>query len=191
MTDNIPAMKSERERRKMAQYYPNEEIAIRNLQRYLRQLSYFDEDISPIVINGIWNDETQNALLEFQRKNHIPPTGVADEQTWNLLFSQYKNSLEENSPPSSVPFFPRQPSNESLGIGDTGFVVAVIQYMLCELSVIYDNLENVEINGIYDENTQAAISEFQKRNLFSQNGRVDKRTWDRLVISYELALSSQ
>lgn len=175
----------------MARTYPNEEQAITNLQRYLRQLSYFDEDIPPIVINGEWNDETQNALTVFQRKNRLSPTGTADEQTWNLLFSQYQNSLEENSPPSSVPFFPRQPAGESLGIGDVGFVVSVIQYMLNELSLLYDGLDNMEINGNFDAATEAAVTEFQKRNLFPQTGRVDKRTWDRLVRSFELASTSQ
>lgn len=175
----------------MARTYPNEEQAIINLQRYLRQLSYFDEDIPPIVINGDWNDETQNALTVFQQKNRLSPTGTADEQTWNLLFSQYQNSLEENSPPSRVPLFPRQPTGESLGIGDVGFVVAVIQYMLNELSLLYDGLDNVEINGNFDTDTEAAVTEFQKRNLFPQTGRVDKRTWDRLVRSFELASNSQ
>ena len=175
----------------MARTYPNEEQAISNLQRYLRQLSYFDEDIPPIVINGEWNDETRNALLIFQRKNRLSPTGSADEQTWNLLFSQYQNSLDENSPPSRVPFFPREPMGESLGLGDVGFIVAVIQYMLSELSVLYDELDNVEITGTFDTNTEVAITEFQKRNLFPQTGRVDKRTWDRLVKAFELATSSQ
>lgn len=175
----------------MARTSPNEEQAISNLQRYLRQLSYFDEDIPPVVINGDWNDETQNALTVFQRKNRLSPTGTADEQTWNLLFSQYQNSLEENSPPSRVPLFPRQPAGESLGLGDVGFVVSVIQYMLNELSLLYDGLDNVEINGNFDADTEAAVTEFQKRNIFPQTGRVDKRTWDRLVRSFELASTSQ
>ena len=175
----------------MARYYPNEEQAISNLQRYLRQLSYFDEDINHVVINGVWNDETRNALLTFQRKNGLSPTGTADEQTWNLLFSQYKSSIDENSPPSPISFFPREPIGQSIGLGDEGFIVSVIQYMLNEISILYDNLENVEINGFFDEATQAAVSEFQKRNLFPQSGRVDKRTWDRLVISYENILNSQ
>ncbi len=175
----------------MARTYPNEEQAITNLQRYLRQLSYFDEDVPPIVINGKWNDETRDALMMFQRKNRLSPTGIADEQTWNLLFSQYQNSLDENSPPSRVPFFPREPAGESLGVGDVGFIVAVIQYMLNELSVLYDELDNVEINGNFDDNTEAAVTAFQKRNLFPKTGRVDKRTWDRLVKSFELAANSQ
>lgn len=175
----------------MARYYQSEEQAIRNLQRYLRQLSYFDEDIEAVAINGVWNDETKNALTVFQQKNRLPPTGVADEQTWNLLFSQYTNSLEENSPPSKVPFFPRHPKGEVLSLGDTGFVVAVIQYMLNELSILYDGLDGVEINGVFDEKTRAAISEFQKRELLPQSGAVDKRTWDRLVIALESALASQ
>ena len=175
----------------MARYYPNEEQAIENLQRYLRQLSYFDTDIEPIVINGVWNDETRNALLAFQRKNRLTPTGVADEQTWNLLFSQYTDSLNENAPPSKVPFFPRLPQNESLGLGDIGFVVSVIQYMLSELSVLYDRFDSVETSGVYDEKTRAAVGEFQKRNLLPQTGRVDKQTWNRLVTAFETASASQ
>ena len=175
----------------MARFYPNEEQAITNLQKYLRQLSYFNDDIQPIAINGTWNDETRNALIAFQRMNGLSPTGVADEQTWNLLFSQYMNSLEENSPPSRVSFFPREPSGQSIGLGDESFIVSVIQYMLSEIAVLYDGFESVEITGKYDEDTQAAISEFQKRNLFPQSGRVDKRTWDRIVISLDSALNSQ
>ena len=175
----------------MARSYPNEETAIKNLQRYLRQLSYFDEDLEPIVINGVWNDETRNALLTFQRLNSLSPTGVADEQTWNLLFSQYTNSLNENSEPSRVPFFPYKAQNQSIGIGDKGFIVSVIQYMLSELTILYDGLENVEITGLFDERTQSAIGEFQKRNLFPQTGRVDKKTWDRLVKAFELSEASQ
>ena len=175
----------------MARIYPNEKQAISNLQRYLRQLSYFDEDVLPIVINGEWNEETKNALTVFQRKNGLPPTGVADEQTWNLLFSQYQSSIEENSEPSRVPFFPRLPKGDSVGAGDSGFIVEVIQYMLNELSLLYDGLDNVDISGFFDSNTEAAVSEFQKRNLFPQSGRVDKKTWDRLVRAYETATYSQ
>lgn len=189
--DSFRATRSVRERRIMARAYPNNTQAITNLQRYLRQLSYFDDDIPPIAITGEWNNETEDALIAFQRKNRLPPTGTADEQTWNLLFSQYSNSLEDNSPPAGVPFFPREPRNESLGIGDESFVVAVIQYMLGELALLYDLIDSVEITGRFDSKTEAAIAEFQKRNLFPQTGRVDKRTWDRLVKAYELALASQ
>ena len=175
----------------MAKVYPNEPLAISNLQRYLRQLSYFDEDIPPIVVSGEWNRETQEALTAFQRKNSLPPSGVADEQTWNLLFAQYLSSIDEHSEPQRVPLFPRAPLGESIGYGDKGFIVEVIQYMLSELSVFYDGLEGVEITGSFDSATEAAVSEFQKRNLFPQTGRVDKRTWDRLVKEFEQTAYSQ
>lgn len=173
----------------MARNHPNEQEAIRNLQRYLRQLSYFDEDIYKVAIDGIWSPETERALLAFQRKNRLDDTGKADEQTWNLLFSQYENSLRKNSPPNKVPFFPRIPDDEYLSLGDVGFVVSVIQYMLNELRLTYDNIENVNIDGTFDENTEAAIREFQKRNLLPANGRVDKETWNKLVLAYESVAS--
>ena len=78
---------------------PYERQAIRNLQRYLRQLAFFDDALLPLPQNGLWDPHTRDALIAFQRKNGLPPTGVADEQTWNLLYSQYLASIEEKSPP--------------------------------------------------------------------------------------------
>jgi peptidoglycan hydrolase-like protein with peptidoglycan-binding domain len=175
----------------MATVYYNEPVAISNLQRYLRQLSYFDDDIQPISITGKWNGETQDALITFQKKNKLPPTGVADEQTWNLLFSQYMSSLKEHSEPARLAIFPRLPAGESVGYGDKGFIIEVIQYLLTELSILYDGFDGLEINGVFDAPTEAAVKEFQKRNLFPQSGRVDKRTWDRMVKAYDIAESSQ
>ena len=167
---------------------PNiQQAAITNLQRHLRQLSYFDSDIPPAPPSGVWDPHTRNALIAFQQKNGLPPTGTADETTWNLLFDQYNRSIEENSPPERMPIYPRLPERESLRQGDVGFPVTAVQYMLDELTVQFDGLENVPQNGIYGIETARAVTEFQKRNLLPVTGEVDKRTWDALVRSYEIA----
>lgn len=163
-----------------------ERAAIRNLQRYLKQLSYFDDDIPPLPQSGVWDPHTRDALVAFQQKNGLEPTGIADEQTWNLLFEQYTRSIEEKSPPERMEVFPRLPEREALRLGDVGFPVTAVQYMLDALSVQLEGLDNVPQNGIYGEETVRAVSEFQRRHLLPSTGEVDKRTWDTLVRSYHI-----
>ena len=163
-----------------------EQTAIRNLQRYLKQLSYFDDDIPPLPQSGVWDPHTRDALVAFQRKNGLPPTGIADEKTWNLLFDQYTQSIEERSEPQRMPVYPRLPERSALVVGDVGFPVVAVQYMLDQLTLQFEGLDNIPQNGIYDAKTADAVSEFQKRHLLPATGEVDKKTWDTLVSSYEI-----
>lgn len=163
-----------------------EKSAIRNLQRYLRQLSYFDDDIPPLPESGSFDPHTRDALIAFQRINGLEPTGIADERTWNLLFDQYTQSVEERSEPKRMPIYPRLPEREVLTVGDVGFPVVAVQYMLDQLTVQFENLDGVPQNGIYDRKTAEAVSEFQRRHLLPITGEVDKKTWDTLVVSYDL-----
>ena len=164
---------------------PYERQAIRNLQRYLRQLAFFDDALLPLPQNGLWDPHTRDALIAFQRKNGLPPTGVADEQTWNLLYSQYLASIEEKSPPRPMPVFPRIPERDSFRRGDVGFPVTAVQYMLDELALQYEGLDDIPQNGIYGPETERGVRNFQTRTLLPITGEVDKKTWDALVRAYE------
>lgn len=168
---------------------PNSDIqraAIINLQRYLRQLSYFDSDIPPVPSTGVWDPHTRNALTAFQQKYGLPPTGIADETTWNLLYDHYVRSIEEKSPPERMPVYPRLPERSTLRRGDVGFPVTAVQYMLDELTIHLEGLDGVPQNGLFEAETERAVTEFQRRHLLPPTGEVDKRTWDTLVRSYEL-----
>ena len=162
----------------------NETEAIRNLQRYLRQLS-LDGTITPSPpIDGIFERDTRDALIAFQRSRDLPATGVADAQTWELLYAAYRSSLAANSPPRTVALFPRTPSGYSIGLGNEGFLVRTLQYMLTELGSDYSDLGNFEINGIYDQPTESAVTAFQSHNVLAQNGRVNQDTWNAITDRY-------
>ncbi len=170
----------------MNNQHPTEEQAITNLQRYLHQLSRFDNAIPRPPINGIYNDLTRNSLSAFQGQNGLPVTGVADERTWNLLYAQYLQSIEKKSPPSGIVLFPRHPDGYEIYAGEESFLVLAIQHMLYEIGILYDDLGELEMTGIYDEATAHAIGEFQAKNLLPRTERVDKRTHDKLVDSYNI-----
>ena len=68
------------------------------------------------------------------------------------------------------------------------FLVAVVQYMLNEIGVIYNVFDAVEINGVYDTATENAIRSFQEINSLDPTGEVDRRTWNFLSRIYNLSL---
>lgn len=162
----------------------NEAAAIRNLQRYLRQISYDEESIKAPPIDGVFESDTRDALRSFQSLKGLPVTGTADQETWELLYAVYRASLAENSPPRTVAIFPRTPTNYELVLGNEGAVVMLLQYMLNELTHSYSDLGEIPLSGIYDTPTENAVSTFQSHNVLQKNGRVNRETWNQIADQY-------
>ena len=163
----------------------NEKTAVRNMQRYLRQLSYTDADIPPVPIDGIFGEATSNSLIAFQTKNGLDATGIADRESWDALYQTYLESVRRFTPPKGFSPFPRVPEDYSLSVGDVGFAVTAVQFLLNEVSVILDEIETIAITGIYNIDTARAVSIFQAVSGLQITGEVDKDTWNMLVDTYE------
>jgi peptidoglycan hydrolase-like protein with peptidoglycan-binding domain len=67
--------------------------AITNLQIYLRQLSYTDPNLLPVPIDGIYELETQNAVIAFQAKHNLETTGIVNKATWDAIYAEYLKSI--------------------------------------------------------------------------------------------------
>ena len=161
---------------------PYERQAIFHLQRYLRQLSRFDPDIPSVQEDGIFGEETQASLMAFQKKYGLPITGTADPQTWATLFEAYLADVESRTRPSPVFLFPRHPPDYSVGEGDTGPLVSVIQWLLYDIVLLYGLAPDViPLTGVYDQITTQAVRDFQRVNGLPQDGRVDRITWNYLA----------
>lgn len=163
----------------------NERDNIRNIQRYLRQISYTDKDISSPPIDGIFEDATRSSLLDFQRKYRLEASGVVDRRTFDKLYEEYLLSLRRSAPPLPLNVFPRTPKDYELSFGDSYFAVSILQSILNELSVIYDGIELLEISGVYDAPTRDNVLYFQELNRIAPTGKVDKTTWDALIDAYD------
>ena len=170
----------------MATNIRTEEDARRNLQKYLRQLAYFDENIPFVPLDGNSGSATADALRAYQARRGLPVTGVADQETWEALYEDYLISLEEEAPPSRFSPFPSETKGYALRVADEGFAVAAVQHMLEEISVFFP-ITPVAVTGIYDEATRDAVSEVQARYLLPVTGEVDKLTWNALVRLYDSA----
>ena len=163
---------------------PNQRVAVTNLQRYLRHLSYFDDRIPAPPIDGIFDSATEQALRAFQRVEGLPETGTADRPTWDLLYRRYVQSLERRDDPRAITLFPSIPEGYSVGEGNEQFLVRMIQFALQELAVLYEGLDNVPQSGVYDAATAEAVRQFQRRHLLPETGEVDRRTWNALADAF-------
>ena len=163
----------------------NEKQAIRNIQRYLRQLSYTDADIPPVPIDGIFGEATENSLIAFQTKNGLRPSGVADRESFDTLYEKYLLSTKRFAPPKGFSPFARVPENYALTVGDIGFAVSAVQFLLNEISIIQDGIDELAITGIYNIDTARAVSIFQAGTDLDVTGEVDIETWNMLVDTYE------
>lgn len=172
------------EKRTQTQHY-TERDARRNLQSYLRQLSYTDTSIPQLPVDGIEGDMTTEAISSFQKSHGLPVTGSADQQTWESIYDSFLSSRSKSLDPQPFCPFPTVPVNYAVSKGDNGYLVRTIQHILRELSLIFPSFENVEETGDYDEKTADTISELQAITLNGQTGKTDRETWNTLVSLYD------
>ena len=72
---------------------------VRELQKYLLEISYATHGYPHLAIDGIFGKETKDALSRFQRSRRLPVTGVADRETWQALYAAYLLARGTRKPP--------------------------------------------------------------------------------------------
>lgn len=155
------------------------------LQSALRQLSLSGAAIPQVLPDGIFGPETSDALIMFQRKNRLPPTGVADHTTWNELFAQAQRV--RFVPASGIlPF----PNGGFYSAGARGNLFYIVQSMLSTISNHFANIPTVSFTGVLDEETAQALRILQQTFDLSPTGALDQHTWDILSLLYNFSIGS-
>lgn len=150
---------------------------IAELQKYLYSISLFNSNIPQIMTDGIYGNETIQAVKAFQREYGLPETGNTDSATWNRVVSVYKGYL--SSEPSAYKAFPSK--KHIVRIGDNGSLVYIIQTMLDNVADKFDNAPHVGINGSYNDETANAVRMFRRRVGLPQTDFIDSMAWNMLV----------
>lgn len=149
---------------------------IKELQRLLYDISFYDPLIPPISPDGIYDEQTAGAVREFQRIYGMPQTGTINSQTWEKLIEVYNRYYGEILKPD---VFRR---DYELVPGSAGADIYILQVMLNTIGKRYSNIPFVEMTGIYDAPTEGSVESFRRvSGSNAQSEGVNAELWNDIV----------
>lgn len=152
---------------------------IRELQHYLRTLSLTDERYLPLAVDGIFGDETTEAVRVFREINGFSPAGEVDRAVWERLVREYRDALLLITDAVPVAVFPHP--TFVLQQGDRLPFVNILQVMLNELSKPEPPLP---ITGVYDAATVRRVMALKQLAEYPKTPTLDRLFWDYLAVWY-------
>ena len=154
------------------------------LQQRLRNISKVHKDVPSVIPDGIFGEETENAVRAFQRKFGFSETGVVDFEIWDRINEESKKALFVLSDPNQVISI----KNEDLPlvIGQIGREVHTLNLMLRRLGELYSNFRFEDTGDEFTAETEREVRKWQKVIGHDITGEVDKLTWNRLAEHYLL-----
>lgn len=162
--------------------------AVLGLQNRLNRIAVNYPAIPFITLpDGNYEGSTAEAVRVFQQTFGLPQTGIADEDTWYRVVYVYNAvkrlaELESEGEEFQSGVYP----GNDLQIGDRGPNVLRIEWYLNAVSRSgqFPQVPTVVLNGIYDEETAAAVRAVQGVLGLPQTGVVDETTWNDLTRLY-------
>lgn len=116
-------------------------------------------------IDGIASDAVYEAVLQFQRDNHLTADGMVGSSTKALLLGGTNGEGTISS---------------TLRLGSNGSLTRYLQRLMHELGFM------ITINGIFDESTYNAVIDFQENHNLDSDGVVGGGTWSELFKEYSV-----
>jgi peptidoglycan hydrolase-like protein with peptidoglycan-binding domain len=159
-------------------------IAVRNVQYYLNYLSQFYSTIPPTSIDGIFGEQTRNAITSAQKTFGLPESGVLDITTFEAIYDAYLGIIDslvfEFREGEILPY-----AGVVLTLGAEAPEVAVLQHYLNFLSETYPEIPAVNVTGYYGSQTRAAVLAFEQLFGLPENGVVEATVWNAIATEYE------
>lgn len=164
-------------------------IPVRSLQTYLRRISKVHREVSPVIPDGKYGAQTENAVRSFQQKYGLPPTGTADHETWQRVVEVYRGVLDETAEPAPARIYPS--AAKRIAPGEAEDCLYAIQGMMLPLTRIYPELGTVGVTGVNDDQCAACVQNLQRCFGQEENGVIDKRFWNSLAGFYTAQVSGR
>lgn len=158
---------------------------IESMQHMLRTVAKGDSRLQPVVADGIFGQNTRAAVMAFQRSRRRPATGIMDLETWELLVEAYDRELILQA--EAEPLIPILNPRQTIRPGETNYHVYLVQAVLRTLRGVYGGIPMLELTGMMDAPTVAALRRFQTISGLEPTGVLDKLTWRYLARHYTLA----
>ncbi|MDR1734353.1 MAG: peptidoglycan-binding protein [Oscillospiraceae bacterium] len=154
---------------------------VRDLQRMLRRVSGSFPAIPKAEVNtGIFDQDTDKAVREFQRVFGLTVDGIVGQETWYRLVSIY-NSVKRLGEYDSEGINASEAADmyrPTARRGDSGFETKTIQYYLNFIADFVPGIGKLDADGVFGSRTEAAVKAFQKKYGLVEDGIVGRTTWN-------------
>lgn len=136
-----------------------------------------------VPADGYYGESTENTVKEFQKVFNLPVTGIIDKATFYKIRQIYVavSKLSELAVKGSIYEQIIEISRRAYLQGDIRPGIDMLQYALDLLSSYYNTIPSVAYTGIFDEQTRAAVIEFQKIMGLPITGIADHDTLNLLI----------
>lgn len=146
---------------------------VEKLQLFLVEIVPLFPNMPIINIDGVYGEETKNAVKKFQSLNSLPVTGDVDTYTWNVLNNLYSKANKKRQNDEFL--------DQSVNVvkeGSNNNYVVDLQKYLNKISVKYPTIGILNVDGRFGPKTKASVIEFQRLFNLPQDGIVGTATWE-------------
>lgn len=144
-------------------------------------------------VNGVFDLNTYNAVVAFQRIFNLTPDGVVGPATWyqiTLVNNAVRNLAELVAEGITLEEVSRDLPT-ALTEGMRGPNIRLLQFYLSTIGTYNPEVPVIDIDGIFGPNTRNAVIAFQQFAGLTQDGIVGPNTWNALLNAYQQILKSQ
>ena len=160
---------------------------VRNIQMKLNRVSADYPAIPKInPVDGIFGENTEEAVKAFQRIFNLTPDGIVGKGTWyrlQFIHTSVRRLAELQGEGITLADLPKQYQGE-LRPGDPNDAVKVLQYFLAYIGFFNNAVPFIDFTGKFDAQTENAVRAFQAFAGLPVTGVVDEQTWNEIYEAY-------
>lgn len=153
------------------------------LQYMLRQLARHYPILPELAVDGVFGEQTLEAVMRFQREFQGKVTGVVDRLTWNAIRELWLAAEAEQAPPRPLRAFPGEGGR--VEPGESTDFLGVPQAMFQMLARQFSGISPHPVNGVHGPASADNVRWLQRAAGRAETGVLDKQTWEMLSRLYE------
>ena len=149
--------------------------AIKEVQLYLRGVGY---DSLPVIVSGVFDDNTTKAVKDFQVKNNLQETGTVNYETFVILYDEFKLTTDKREIREKQDSFITFPVSR----GMSGEEIEYTNNLIIDILDYSGHHHSVRKSSYFSEATEEGVIILQELFNITPTGEIDEITYERMLI---------